>query len=54
MASVTETVQIGVRVPKHIADELARIAESQDRTFSAEVRRALREYVQRERAEAAA
>lgn len=51
---MTETVQIGVRVPKEIAEEIQRIAESQDRTFSAEVRRALREHVKRERREVAA
>jgi hypothetical protein len=53
MADVNEqiggAVTIGARVPSSLATDLARLAKSADRTVSAEVRRALRLHVDRER-----
>lgn len=45
MAAVVETAHISLRVEESIKDALAENAEKHDRTFSAEVRRALKTYL---------
>jgi plasmid stability protein len=45
VAAVTETVQIAARVEKSVKDALEENAGKHDRTFSAELRRALRTYL---------
>lgn len=53
MAAVTETVQIAARVPADLADRLAVLAEKAERSVSAELRVALRSYVEKAEREAA-
>jgi hypothetical protein len=44
---VKTTTHITARIPTALSDALARLAEQEDRTVSAEVKRAVREYVAR-------
>src|SRR5829696_1019932 len=46
-AKVTETTHVTARIPAPLGEALARLADRDDRTLSAEVRRAVREYVER-------
>jgi predicted transcriptional regulator len=48
VASVTEMTHITARVPVALADELAVLAEKADRTVSAELRRAIKAYIEKE------
>lgn len=45
MSENTDHVQISARVPADLAEELERAATEADRTLSAELRRALRQYL---------
>lgn len=45
--AVVETAYIGLRIPADLRDRLVKRAESQDRSLSAEVRRALAEHLER-------
>lgn len=47
MARVTETVHLTARIPESLHKSLEAIAKSDDRSVSYEVRRALKEYVER-------
>lgn len=53
MAGVTETVQIALRVPSEVRDELERIAERDDRNLSYIVRQAIRLYIEAQQKDAA-
>jgi len=44
---VKSTTHITARIPTVLSDALARLAAQEDRTVSAEVKRAVREYVAR-------
>lgn len=49
---VVETVHLGVRVPAQLVKELDELAKSRERSLSAEVRLAIREYLKSEKAAA--
>lgn len=49
MTPSTQGIQISARVPVETVREVERLAREADRTFSAEVRRALRFYVEQSR-----
>lgn len=51
--SVVETVHLGVRVPEDVIRALNELAKSRERSVSAEVRLALRQYLENEQKEAA-
>ena len=48
---MTETVHIGGQVPLDLADRFRAIAETNDRKVAAELRVAVKEYVERQEAE---
>lgn len=45
MSETSDHVQISARIPAELAVELERAAEQEDRTLSAELRRAIRQYL---------
>jgi predicted transcriptional regulator len=48
MSDATDHVQISARIPADLAEALERAAEREDRTFSAELRQAIRRYLAEE------
>jgi predicted transcriptional regulator len=48
-STLTATQMVSALVPKPHVERLQQIAHAHDRNFSAEIRRAVREYIERER-----